>query len=381
MDPDSGTADLTEALYEAATGGTWHQPVTALLRECEGSSGSLMIFGAEGVAPSLLAMPGYSRTALDLYADHYHTVDLWARLGRLRPSMRAKLGHDHVPEDEFERSEVWNDFAREHVGAFHLLGAAFPLGDGASACIGLHRLRDRGPFEADERDWLDRLLPHLRSALRLERRLRAMAMAGSLASGVLDRLAHGLVVARGDGTVLLANAAAVVLGGKDGPVRLGDGHRPITAIGKEAAVVLRRLVRLAATGGPGGSVLLPREHGPGVAALVTPLPASLLPDQPCRGMALIVLTDLTDGAPDIGDMLRQVYGLTPAEEALATALAAGRRANEIAEDRGVRMTTVRTQIRAVLDKTGCDRQSDLVRLITRLDALASERARRRQVVR
>ena len=340
-----------------------------------------MIFGAEGAAPSLLAMPGYSQTALRLYADHYHTVDLWARLGRLRPSLHAVLGRDHVPEDEFERSEVWNDFAREHVGAFHLLGAAFSLGDGAGACIGLHRLRDQGSFETGERAWLDGLLPHLRSALRLERRLRAMAVTTSLASALLDRLADGLVVARADGTVLLGNAAAVALAGKDGPLRLGDGRRPIAAAGREAALALRRLVRQAATGGPGGAVLLPREQGPGVAALVTPLPAGFLPDQPHRGLALVLLTDLRGGAPDAGRILREIYGLTPAEAALATALAAGRRATEIAEARGVRITTVRTQIRTLLDKTGCGRQSDLVRMVARLGALATERALRSQVVR
>lgn len=363
-------ADLTGALYGAAADGLWQRPVEAVLARCAGSSGSLMILGADGAAPSLLAMPGYSPTALRLYAEHFHAVDLWAKLGRLRPSLRAVIGAEHVPDAEFERSEVWTDYAREHVGAFHLLGAVFSLGDGRNACIGLHRLRGQEPFAAGERAWLDALLPHVRSALRLERRLRAQDVAGTIASSVLDRLACGLVVARQDGTVLLANAAAVSLGDRGGPLRLGDGHRPLAATARAAGPSLGHLVRLAAGGGPGGVVHLPRDAGPGVVALVTPLPAGLLPDQPARGLALLVLTDLRDGAPDVAGLLRQLYGLTPAETALAVALADGLRLAEFAEARRVRLTTVRSQIRAVLDKTGCRRQSELVRLVTRLGMLA-----------
>lgn len=381
MAPVPDTADLKGSLYEAAVDGLWERPFGAMLGRCAGSSGSLMILGAEDAAPALLAMPGYSPTALRLYAEHFHSVDLWAKLGRLRPSLQAVLGRDHVPDAEYERSEVWNDYAREHVGAFHLLGALFALGDGASVCVGLHRLHDQDPFDTEERGWLDGVLPHIRSALRLERRLRAMELSGSLASALLDRLAHGLVVAREDGTVLLANAAAVALSGGDGPFRLGGGQRPLGAAGKAAAPALRRLVRQAASGGPGGALLLPREEGPGVVALVTPLPAGLLPEQPARRLALIVLTDLRDGLPDVGALLRELYGLTPAEAALAMALAGGSSPREAAEARGVQLTTVRSQIRALLDKTGCGRQSELVRLVTRLSVLSTGTIRTPQVFR
>jgi hypothetical protein len=34
----------------------------------------------------------------------------------------------------------------------------------------------------------------------------------------------------------------------------------------------------------------------------------------------------------------------------------------IAEERGVRMPTLRTQMRSILDKTGTDRQADLARI-------------------
>jgi DNA-binding CsgD family transcriptional regulator len=66
-----------------------------------------------------------------------------------------------------------------------------------------------------------------------------------------------------------------------------------------------------------------------------------------------------------------LFGLTPAEACLAVALAGGKRLEDVAEERGVRMPTLRTQLPAVLDKTGTRRQADLMRLIVGLPAVRS----------
>lgn len=85
--------------------------------------------------------------------------------------------------------------------------------------------------------------------------------------------------------------------------------------------------------------------------------------------ALILITNL-DRQPEVfGRKLVELFGLTPAEACLAVSLAAGKRLEDIAEKRGVRMPTLRTQMRAILDKTGTDRQSDLMRLIVGLPAV------------
>jgi DNA-binding CsgD family transcriptional regulator len=84
---------------------------------------------------------------------------------------------------------------------------------------------------------------------------------------------------------------------------------------------------------------------------------------------LILITDL-DRRPEVpGRHLVELFGLTPAEACLAVALVAGKRLEDIAEERGVRMPTLRTQMRAILDKTGTDRQSALMRLMVRLPAV------------
>jgi DNA-binding CsgD family transcriptional regulator len=57
------------------------------------------------------------------------------------------------------------------------------------------------------------------------------------------------------------------------------------------------------------------------------------------------------------------YRLTDAEAALAAALANGARLSEYAATRGVRVSTLRTQLKRCFRKTATSRQADLIRLI------------------
>ena len=104
--------------------------------------------------------------------------------------------------------------------------------------------------------------------------------------------------------------------------------------------------------------------------LVAPLgPEMTLAAQHQAPAALILITDLDRRPEVLGRRLVELFGLTAAEACLAVALVAGKRLEDIAEERGVRMPTLRTQMRAVLDKTGTDRQADLMRLIVGLPAV------------
>jgi DNA-binding CsgD family transcriptional regulator len=60
--------------------------------------------------------------------------------------------------------------------------------------------------------------------------------------------------------------------------------------------------------------------------------------------------------------VRRLYGLTVAEARVMAALALGGTVDSIAVDHRVSVSTVRSQVRSIFDKTGVNRQSDLVRL-------------------
>jgi DNA-binding CsgD family transcriptional regulator len=57
------------------------------------------------------------------------------------------------------------------------------------------------------------------------------------------------------------------------------------------------------------------------------------------------------------------FGLTTAEAQIALALLTGKRLEEVAEERGVSLGTVRSQFKAILRKAEVDRQAELVRAL------------------
>ena len=62
------------------------------------------------------------------------------------------------------------------------------------------------------------------------------------------------------------------------------------------------------------------------------------------------------------DVLCHVNGITPSEALVLRSLVDGRNPSEISADHGISINTVRKQIAMLLQKTGCARQVDLVRL-------------------
>lgn len=74
---------------------------------------------------------------------------------------------------------------------------------------------------------------------------------------------------------------------------------------------------------------------------------------------------------DIGpNKLRALYSLTPAELRLCEHLVQGRSLAEAADLLSVKSSTVASQIKSCMAKTGTQRQSDLMRLLIDVSTLA-----------
>lgn len=93
-----------------------------------------------------------------------------------------------------------------------------------------------------------------------------------------------------------------------------------------------------------------------------------------RGGRRVILVEPLVGewTPEAGQLLVETFGFTSAETAVASLLAEGLSASDIAARRGVSILTVRAQIRAILAKSGADGQADLVRLLLSVLRLAED---------
>ena len=110
---------------------------------------------------------------------------------------------------------------------------------------------------------------------------------------------------------------------------------------------------------------------PHLQLLITPLPSSLSAHEEGRAhrLVLILIAEAGSTAHISGRLLVELYGLTATEAQLALAISEGKRPADIARDKGVRISTVRSQISSVFAKLRVERQSDLVRVLASIPAL------------
>jgi DNA-binding CsgD family transcriptional regulator len=115
---------------------------------------------------------------------------------------------------------------------------------------------------------------------------------------------------------------------------------------------------------PGGMLVLERFDRLPLTALVAPFRAAGDGFGAKFPAAILFIRDPEALSP-AGLAIRLLFGLTPAEATVASALADGKSVEEIAMSVGVTLNTVRTHVKTILVKTNTNRQSQLVGLLLR----------------
>lgn len=300
------------------------------------------------------------------------TNPLVAAMPRLPPAVPVAR-EAILPDRDYLGGELYNEVFRPQRLA-HAAAACLLRTPDHTAPLGI--VRQGGSERPDRHDLalLGRLLPHLQRSVQLHLRLGSLQARWRAAEEVLDHLPFGVILVDRAGKVLCLNRAAeAVIAAADGltvkeGVLVAATAEDTRALGKLVAEAAASRAGIAMS--PGGAMSLSRP------SMSTPLPVlvaplrgqwALLAEQ--RAAAAVFVSDPERRATLPGRQLVELFGLTPAEAQLAVALLAGKRLGQIAADRGVRLPTVRNQLRAVLAKTGTGRQAELVRLLAGLAAV------------
>ena len=85
-----------------------------------------------------------------------------------------------------------------------------------------------------------------------------------------------------------------------------------------------------------------------------------------RTAAAVFVSNAADPPRLPADALALLYDLTPAETRVFELVVEGKPPAEIARQFGVTLSTVRTHLGRVFEKTGCARQADLVAMAARV---------------
>jgi DNA-binding CsgD family transcriptional regulator/PAS domain-containing protein len=322
---------------------------------------------AAGSIVRLSLTGNYSPALAAAYLAHYWKLDLYVEAATRAGLSKIIEAREVIPDADLMRSEFHSDWLRK-LEIFYAVGASFRVGADEISFFGIHRRWRNGVYGEQHKRRVRLFVPHLQRALQLRRRLADAAIAGRAALDALDRSGTATLVVARDGRILYANARGEAL------LSEGDGMRAVggrLATGDSAAserltLAIRDSVDTAAgrVGSPGGALAIPRENRLSLSVLVAPFRPARDGFGAAAPAAILFIRD-PEGPTASSLALQSLFQLTPAEAAVAAALADGRSLDEIAAAHRVSRSTARTQVRSILAKTGTRRQAELVALLLR----------------
>jgi DNA-binding NarL/FixJ family response regulator len=304
------------------------------------------------------------------YVSHFGAVDVWARASLSLPQGADLFGDEWVRRSDLKKSEFYADFCKPY-GVHDVHKNVIVRSAALHVSLGIlkptYRLAD-----PRERRLTQRLSPHLRRAVLLDRRIGTLLRSRDALTDTLDLFPSAVFLLDARGHVVHCNRAArALLDAHDGLTVRG---RTLEASCPDDTNALRAHVTTAiavARGRPDGLTASPcvairRPSGkPAFEAVASPLHPRH-DDLVRRSIdTLLVVTQDPRQAP--ADALARLYKLTAAETRVAMSLACGQSRRQIADELAITANTVRTHCSNIYAKTGLARQSSLMHLLAHLD--------------
>ena len=333
---------------------------------------------ANGVASALVSHDVASATAGFYFSwgdDPHYTRLYFEKYVKLNPTLPAisRLGvgeirsiSNVIPFDKYRRSRLYLEWARPQGYGDALLAVLDKSGTAVAHLTTTHRDCD-SPVSEETRRRFRLVVPHVRRAVAIARTLELHKIDAAVLAEAVDALAAGVFLLADDGHIVRANQSARALLDAGEIVRVDRGA--LAAVETRARAALRDAVTSAAHGDrglgtKGLAIPLGGESTPHVAH-VLPLTSGIRRQAGvtyAATVAVFVHRAAIEGRTPI-DALAQHYELTPAELRVLVAIVEVGGVPEVAPVLGISETTVKTHLRHLFEKTGTNRQSDLVRVV------------------
>jgi DNA-binding CsgD family transcriptional regulator len=274
---------------------------------------------------------------------------------------------DLVPHEEFRRGRFYREWARRHGWADF---ASVVIERSATGCtfLGVARHEASGPVDDEMRRRLALVIPHVRRALLIGRTISLKQAETACFSDAIDRLSSGVLLVDADARVVHANTAGNAILAAADFLRTVGGR--LVASDAEVNQALREILVAAEAGdlcvGIKGIALPMSAHDGGrYVAHVLPLTSGARRREGLayNAVAALFVRKAALDAISPPEIIGEMYRLTPTELRVLLAIFDMGGAPEVAAALGVAVTTIKTHLGRLFEKTGVARQADLVKLV------------------
>lgn len=380
---------LIELIYQGATDiSRWPAILADLCQWMGASACGIWTPWRKPEDGGLLLSHGLSQQASELWVNQYFEHNLWAQRAiekNLLTTGNVVRDQELVTEEEFLASIWYQDFLCK-VGLGRLLsGVIFSAQEIIALpvlCCCIRPFDD--PFTANDEQRMKILLPHLSRALGVMLRLRDTELKQTSMQAVLDRINYGVVLFDKYRHPTFLNAPAKqLIDLKDGlglRKRNGDENSTeLVAANEKANTLLTQAINEAiapdilSTRHFSSAVVIPRPSGK-APFLINFSSLSNFNDLSLTNGHPVAIAFINDCAADVrlnGSALKDAYALTEAEVRAAEFLMNGCSIEEAAQQLGVSVNTIKTQLRQLHDKTGTNNRARLVKLLLSMTSAKS----------
>ncbi len=301
-----------------------------------------------------------------LYQQHYIKMDPLVKGLMNYPLGKMTQVTEFHAYPNIKKTEFFNDYIVPQ--SIENLSGGFLFNNGQQVVtLGVHRTANMGAYTETEMRLLQMLVPHMQRAVEINRRMFEIKDLSNAIGDTLDHLPTALVLTDANGKALFINQQARILS-IDREGLCVRANRLVAASGRDT-LKIRNLINHATQTEPkqgGGMLIQSPNNSKSVSVVITPVGKhhefNLGGD--CSSVRAAVFVSSLDQMIDYPqEILRSLFGLTPAEIKLATALTSGEDLNEISDKLRLSKNTLRNQLKSCFHKTGAHRQTELVALL------------------
>lgn len=369
---------LIHDIYDTVVDTALWPSVLDRVADCVGARGCILFEWEGGRGNEKLVSPHmsarYDPARLDAYLGAFHALESEDQ-DRFEALSLQSDGIDLIEDTALFESEAEmlsrpNVQAMMSFGMRHRCAGLLDKDNPALSRFSAQFSAEHGPMTDEGRARFATLLPHIAKALDRGRAARCLAATQNTMIAAMDMLRIGVCILDAGGRVAASNLEFQRQCDSYDTFRtLPDGTFSLS----ERADRARFAALLDGAQNHGKFGARPRKEAIAIDAdggfdalciEVVPLEQSEeIGSQRFGGFALFSQDTSLPVALDIGP-LRQVFGLTDTEAALAGLLADGMTNAQLAESRGRSVATVNSQVKTLLSKTQCANRTQLVRVLT-----------------
>jgi DNA-binding CsgD family transcriptional regulator len=368
MEEDEELTQLIGEIYDAALNPSLWPGVLEKSTRFVGGSGAAL-FSKDATAKS-------GNLYYDFGTDPYYTKLYFEKYVRLDPITTGHLvadieqpvaTADLMSYDEFLETRFYREWAQPQ-GLVDFVSAVLDKSATSIAMFGVFRHERQGLVDETTRYRMKLIVPHIRRAVLIGKLFNLKQAEAATVFDTLDSLSAGIILVDGSGHIVHINAAAKAI------LRANDFLRSVGGqlVASNAAVdqSLRDAFAAASNGddeiGVKGIALpLIAQGGDKYVAHVLPLTSGARRREGVAytaAAALFIRKAELEGLP-APEIIAKTYNLTPTELRVLLAIVEVGGVPEVAAALGVAVTTIKTHLSRLFEKTGVNRQADLVKLV------------------